>query len=30
MKIEVLGHASVKLTGDKVIYVDPYNIKEDS
>ena len=29
MKIEVLGHASVKLTGDKVIYVDPYNIKEE-
>jgi L-ascorbate metabolism protein UlaG (beta-lactamase superfamily) len=26
MKIEVLGHASVKLTGKKVIYIDPYNI----
>jgi L-ascorbate metabolism protein UlaG (beta-lactamase superfamily) len=29
MKIEVLGHASIKLTGDKVIYVDPYNIKDE-
>lgn len=29
MKIEVLGHASVKLTGEKVIYFDPYNIKKD-
>ena len=28
MKIEVLGHASVKLTGEKVTYFDPYNIKE--
>ena len=28
MKIEVLRHASVKLTGDKVIYIDPYQIKE--
>ena len=28
MKIEVLGHASVKLTGDKVVYFDPYNVKE--
>ena len=27
MKIEVLGHASVKLTGKKIIYIDPYNIK---
>jgi len=27
MKIEVLGHASVKLTGKKVIYFDPYNIQ---
>ena len=28
MKIEVLGHASIKLTGEKVIYFDPYNIHE--
>ncbi len=27
MKIEVLGHASVKLTGKKTIYVDPYHIQ---
>lgn len=26
MKIDVLGHASVKLTGNKVVYFDPYNI----
>ena len=26
MKIEVLKHASVKLTGNKTIYFDPYNI----
>ena len=26
MKIEVLQHASVKLSGDKIIYIDPYNI----
>ena len=29
MKIEVLGHASVKLSGDKTIYVDPYDISEE-
>ena len=29
MKIEVLHHASVKLSGDVVIYVDPYDILED-
>jgi L-ascorbate metabolism protein UlaG (beta-lactamase superfamily) len=29
MKIEVLRHASIKLTGDKVIYFDPYKIKEE-
>ena len=29
MKIEVLGHASVKLSGEKIIYVDPYNISEE-
>ena len=28
MKIEVLQHASIKLSGDKVIYFDPYDIKE--
>lgn len=30
MKREVLNHASVKLTGNKIIYFDPYNIKEKS
>lgn len=29
MKIEVLGHASVKLSADKIIYFDPYDIKEE-
>lgn len=29
MKIDVLGHASVKLTGEKTIYVDPYNIQDE-
>ena len=29
MKIEVLRHASVKLTGDKIIYIDPYLVKEE-
>lgn len=28
MKIEVLNHASVKLSGDKIIYFDPYDIKD--
>ena len=28
MKIEVLRHASIKLSGEKIIYFDPYNIKE--
>lgn len=27
MKIEVLHHASIKLTGDKIIYIDPYKIE---
>lgn len=27
MKIEVLGHAPIKLSGNKVIYVDPYDIE---
>ncbi len=29
MKIEVLEHASVKLSSDKIIYFDPYDIKEE-
>lgn len=29
MKIEVLNHASVKLSNDRVIYFDPYDIKEE-
>ncbi len=29
MKIEVIHHASIKLIGEKVIYFDPYDIKED-
>lgn len=29
MKIEVIHHASIKLIGDKVIYFDPYDIKEE-
>ena len=29
MKIEVLNHASIKLTNDKVIYFDPYDIKDE-
>ena len=29
MKIEVLRHASIKLTGDKVIYIDPYLVEEE-
>ncbi len=29
MKIEVFQQASIKLTGEKIIYFDPYNIKED-
>ncbi len=28
MKIEVIHHASIKLSGDKVIYFDPYLIKD--
>ena len=30
MKIEVIHHASIKLTGDKVIYFDPYDITDES
>lgn len=29
MKIEVIHHASIKLTGNKVIYFDPYKIEEE-
>ena len=29
MKIEVLYHASIKLMGEKVIYIDPYHIEEE-
>lgn len=29
MKIEVIHHASIKLTGNKIIYLDPYDIKEE-
>jgi len=27
--IHWLGHASFKITGEKVIYVDPYELQED-
>lgn len=30
MKYEVLHHASIKFTGDKIIYFDPYNIKDEA
>ena len=30
MKIEVIHHASIKLIGDKIIYLDPYDIKEET
>lgn len=29
MKIEVFCQAAIKLTGNKIIYFDPYNIKEE-
>ena len=29
MKIEVYQHSSIKLSNDKIIYFDPYDIKED-
>lgn len=29
MKIEILHHATIKLTYEKVIYLDPYDIKEE-
>lgn len=29
MKIELFRQASIKLTGEKIIYFDPYNIKEE-
>ena len=29
MNIEVIHHASIKLTGDKIIYFDPYKIEDE-
>ena len=29
MKIEVLQHASIKLSDEKIIYIDPYDIKDE-
>lgn len=29
MEIKVLGHASIKLSGNKIIYVDPYDISDE-
>ncbi len=29
IKIDWLGHASVRITSDKIIYIDPYKIKGD-
>ena len=29
MKIEVIHHASIKLINDKIIYIDPYDIKDE-
>ena len=29
MKVELIHHASIKFTGDKVIYFDPYKIEEE-
>ena len=26
---ELLGHSSIKITGDRVIYIDPYKIKDE-
>ena len=26
---ELLGHSSIKITGDRVIYIDPYNINDE-
>lgn len=28
-KVEVLCHSSIKIIGSKVVYIDPYKIKED-
>ena len=28
MKVEVLRHASIKITGNKIIYIDPYKIDD--
>ena len=30
MKYEVLHHASIKFTGDKIIYFDPYKIEKET
>lgn len=30
MKIEVIHHASIKLTGSNIIYIDPFDIKEET
>ena len=27
-KIDLLCHSSIKISGNKIIYIDPYNIKE--
>ena len=27
--IECLGHSTIKINGDKIIYIDPFNIKEN-
>ena len=29
MKIEVIHHATIKISADKIIYFDPYDIKEE-
>ena len=29
MNVKVIHHATIKFTGDKVIYFDPYDIKEE-
>ena len=29
MKIDVIRHASIKLSGDKIIYFDPYKIEDE-
>ena len=29
MRVEVLSHASVRIEDEKIIYVDPYDVKEN-